>query len=89
MTSSYRFRIGVEGWQRFCQEIGVKADVLVNGNYKGVALQVCGDNLCKLAPGSEELKALLASQGGPEDELVTAQDLQKTWRWLFAKICRE
>ena len=90
MVSAYRFAIGVEGWRLFCEGLGVDPEMLVAGNYKGNMLEVCNENICRLAPGAEELKQYLAETGNPaEEELATADDLRKGWKKMFAKVCHD
>jgi hypothetical protein len=78
MNSAYLFKIGREAWSQFTEEIGVDGGHLVRGNYHGLMLDVCGDNICNLAPSADELRATLAAAGHSGEEVVTAARLRKS-----------
>jgi hypothetical protein len=61
--SSYRFRVGSEGWRLFCEEIGVDADYLIASNYRGTMLKTCSRFICKWSPTLEQLKELMELAG--------------------------
>ena len=87
-ASAYRFKIGLEGWLQFTEELGVNSDYLVAGNYHGCLLQLCDLNLSPLAPTADELKRLLQEAGeSPEGDLLTSHDLQESWSCLFSELC--
>jgi hypothetical protein len=85
--SAYRFHIGREAWLQFAQEAGFDADYLVKANSEGVMLDLCGDNICQLAPTAEELKGVMEKAGHSVEEFQTAHNLAKSWRRLLAQIC--
>ena len=87
MTNAYMFRIGMEGWLLFCERFGVDSDDLVQGNYKGMMLETCSQNICNIAPSAEELKAYLAEKGeAKERDFVTAEDQCKSWRRMIGQM---
>ena len=86
MTNAFYFRIGVEGWRLFCESLGVDADYLMQGNYGGDMLETCGENICRIAPSADELKAYLVERGNPDPHLPTADGMFKAWRRMIADM---
>jgi hypothetical protein len=89
MNSAYLFKVGREAWRQFTEEIGVDGGHLVRGNCQGLMLDLCGDNICNLAPSADELRATLAADGHSAEDVVTAARMRKSWRRLFAEACGE
>jgi hypothetical protein len=87
MCSAYRFKIGREAWRQFTEKLGIDGDSLVLGNYQGMMLETCGENICHIAPSAEEVRATLASVGHPVEELVSVDSLRKSWQQMLAKVC--
>lgn len=86
MTSAFHFRIGVEGWRLFCESLGVDADYLLQGNYGGQMLEECSENICRISPSADELKAYLVERGIPEPHLPTPDGIFKAWRRMIADM---
>lgn len=86
---AYRFKIGREAWLQFTEKLGIDGHHLVRDNYQGLMLEMCGDNICNIAPSAEEVRTSLASAGHPVDELISVDTLRKCWQQMFARACEE
>jgi hypothetical protein len=89
MCGAYRFKIGRDAWRQFTEKVGIDGDHLVRGNYQGLMLEMCGENICDLAPSAEEMRASLAASGQPVDDLISVEALRKSWHQMFAGACAE
>jgi hypothetical protein len=89
LVAAYRFRIGQEAWELFCEGIGVDGNLLVAGNYQGGMLEMGEGALSLALPSQEEMPEILARMGheGPVP-VVTARDLARSWKDLYEQVCR-
>lgn len=89
---AYRFRVGKAGWEQFTKSIQVDGDLLLRGNYRGVFLKQCEAEIIRLSPTLEELQELHreapTTEPQADPEFVTADDVCRQWRRLFARACR-
>jgi hypothetical protein len=96
VISAYRFRVGVEGWRQFTEELGVDANSLQRGGYQGQLLDLCSDNICKVNITAEEVQGYLERvgdylerMGDPAEEPVTPEDLAHSWEQQFKQVLRK
>jgi hypothetical protein len=90
MVAAYRFRIGQEAWEQFCEEIGVDGNLLVAGNYQGGMLELAEGRMSLSAPDEGQMPEILARMGreGPLS-VTTARDLARSWKDLYEQVCRD
>jgi hypothetical protein len=90
LVAAYRFRIGREAWEQFCEGIGVDGNLLVAGNYQGFMLEMGEGRLSSVAPSEDQMPEILARMGheGPVT-VKTARDLTLSWKDLFDQVCRD
>ena len=84
--SAYRFRIGQEAWRQLMQKLGINGAWLVRSNHAGTALNLCAKRLSGIAPSAEQMTDVLKSRGLPSDEMVTADDLYRSWRKMLGEF---
>lgn len=84
---AYRFQIGREGWERFCKQIEVDPQYLIDSNYHGPLLAMIGDHVASLVSTSEEVRQVVFTDG--ETSLVTAEHLARNWLRMFEKAMQE
>jgi hypothetical protein len=87
-VGGYRFKIGQEGWARFCAEAGIDPQYLVSENYHGQVLDMVSENVARFAVTEAELREVMF-EGQPERKIRTAADVANEWRWMFEKASRE
>ncbi len=85
---AYRFRVGEMGWELFTQRLGVDAEQLVQGNYKGCMLQIAREALAATAPTADELRTMGRAGGLPLEELVTAEDVCRKWQSQLSQVLK-
>jgi hypothetical protein len=95
---SYMFKIGREGWELFCNQIEIDAELLVRENYQGVLLEMIGDNVVGFAPSAEEVRKVVFEEVDGEREesteatsrtVITAESKAKTWRMMFIRASKD
>jgi hypothetical protein len=84
--AAYMFVQNAEGWQSFCAEMNVDPDTLVRENYHGTILELCLENMHKIAPSAAEVEGQLEANVGRNVKLVTADILQKHRRNQMAEL---
>jgi hypothetical protein len=92
------FKIGREGWELFCNQIEIDAELLVRENYQGVLLEMIGDNVVGFAPSAEEVRKVVFEEVDGEREesteatsrtVITAESKAKTWRMMFIRASKD
>ena len=82
---AYRYSVNAEAWRRFCDEMAIDSDQLLQG-MTGDWLCGLGDlNMPKSAPRQAKLAEMLPKLGAKED-VVTSDILLKQWRTLFGEL---
>jgi hypothetical protein len=87
--SAYLFRIGKQGWDQFVWEIGVDDDFLVRSNYRGTFLTALGENICNWSVSDDHILKLAEVGLIPKGDLVTADELARSWKHLFAQASED
>ena len=88
-TSAYLYCVGEEGWNQFCDEIGVTSADLLDGAPGEWVISLCNLNMSDVAPTRDELSEQLRDwnelfrRGG---ELVDVECLVETWRRLYREL---
>ena len=96
---SYMFKVGREGWELFCNQIEIDAELLVRENYQGVLLEMLGDNVVGLAPSAEEVRKVVFEEvdGERREEsaeatsrtVINAESKAKVWRMMFIRASKD
>lgn len=90
LVAAYRFRIGQEAWQLFCEGIGVDGNLLVASNYQGGMLEMAAGKISLVAPSEDDMPAILANIGNDgQTRMVTARDLARSWNDLYEQVCHD
>ncbi len=85
--AAFRFRIGREAWEQFTQKTSIDARYLIDGNYQGALLDLCQDNICRLAPTADEVALIIKQSGREVGALQSADGLARSWRRLLTQVC--
>ena len=95
---SYMFKVGREGWELFCNQIEIDAELLVRESYQGMLLEMLGDNVIGLAPSAEEVRKVVFEEvDGERDEnteatrrtVITAESKAHAWRMMFVRTSKD
>ena len=86
---AYRFKIGVDAWDKFTDELGVDGGKLVQDNHLGTTLQLFTDRLYESAPDHDAFMAQLAKEGGDSARFPTAQAMAANWWGLLRQVLSE
>jgi hypothetical protein len=89
ITYSYLFKVGREGWDLFCQQIGIDGQFLVAENYKGQYLEMVGANIEAIAATADQVAEVLSGKQNRAEPLKTAKDVAAGWREMFEGVVKE
>ncbi len=83
-SSAYCFTINADAWKRFCEEKRLQDwRQLVPGFPADLLLDLCQENMPKVAPSVEELTALAREQGVEDPRPATVETSLASWRNAF------
>jgi hypothetical protein len=86
LLNAYQFRVGREGWQQFCQGLGLDPDYLMTRNHHSVMLENYSQKICDIAPSLEEAREMLEKHGHTVETIITAESVAQAWREGFLVI---
>ncbi len=85
-VSAYLYVVNREAWTRFCEDIGIDATDLPADGLFQLLLNLCDENMPRMAPSRAELAAALKNYGNAEASPVTVDDVLAGWRDIFADL---
>jgi crotonobetainyl-CoA:carnitine CoA-transferase CaiB-like acyl-CoA transferase len=77
-TTAYVFRINAQAWKMLCEEQGITAADLIQGNDDGLLLPYCQTNMP--SPTQEEVLKLFERYGIHAQQLVTVEQTWQQWK---------
>jgi hypothetical protein len=79
----YRYRVEVDAWEIFTNELGIDGLALMKANHKGSALDLFGDRIYELAPTREDVIEMFEARGEDPAKLPTPHASAREWQDLL------
>lgn len=84
----FKYKVALDGWQLFCEQIDVDPKYLLDSNYNGMLLGMIGEHVASLCPDEDYLSEVLFGPG-EKSSFVSAKDCAMALRQAYDKFVRE
>lgn len=83
---AFRFKVALEGWERFAEDVGADGQWLVESNHQGTLLELFTDRILDLAPTPERVGEIFGDSTDQGARLPTPENEAKRWRRLLEEV---